>query len=159
MVCFKNEGSSSSSKGAISGAAGRRGEVALGMQTAVAQQVFWLLFVIAANNRPSAKQVTAARGLHPSYGQAGRVPVPVEIQQLFVSTLHKLASHKSTAFCLLPQKVQVAIQRALLAASRGTLQFETIAADLLSTASSCAMPGLHSTAAALRARLRTLPAA
>jgi hypothetical protein len=97
------------------------------VQEATAQQLFWLLFVIVANNRPS----TAA--MHGS-GGSGRPPLPVQIQDCFLDTLASLASpsrppagsrssssssggggggSNNTAFCLLPERLRLCILKLL----------------------------------------------
>jgi hypothetical protein len=59
---------------------------------------------------------------------------------VFLDTLASLATSAGTAWCLLPQRLQITIQKLL--AKGELLQFDAVAAELLSAAASpaCAMP-------------------
>jgi hypothetical protein len=127
------------------------------VQEATAQQLFWLLFAIAANNRPPL-----------SSSSSGRPPLSVQIRDCFLDTLASLAGHSkpvsgssNTAFCLLPDRLKLCVLKLLARAgarsgagsssgqhSRSSqysrahgLQFEEVAAELLATAATgCSLP-------------------
>jgi len=124
------------------------GSMATALQTTAAQQIFWLLLVIAANNRPSLTQLQAAASTSGQFPPP-RLPVPVQIQQHFLQTLAKLAEMQGSAIGLLPQRVQLTIQKLLAKAAVSTgaqrsavhgLQFDAVAAELFAAAAACSMP-------------------
>jgi hypothetical protein len=128
------------------------------VQEVTAQQLFWLLFVIAANNRPAA---AAAHRI----GSSSRPPLPMQIQDCFLDTVASLAgggsgSSNNTAFCLLPERLRLCVLKLLAKAGARSgsssigqhgrsglhsrfhgLQFDEAASELLAaSAAGCSLP-------------------
>lgn len=121
------------------------------VQEATAQRIFWQMLTIAANNRPTAMQQQTAAGVRRGHLPRSKLPLPVQIQQVFLDTLARLSTSAETAGCLLPQRLQVTIQKLLAKADASSseakkagskLRFDAVAAELLSAAASpaCCMP-------------------